>query len=97
MIYTNRKPLLYGDFYIDMQPDADFMGTTIALGSDEFKTRKKSSLSSSGWGLPDLSARLPLASAVSPDGPHHFSLPLQSPFPPCSFTSMACPLARPMA
>ena len=38
VIYTNRKPLLYGDFYIDMQPDADFMGTTIALGSDEFKT-----------------------------------------------------------
>ena len=38
VIYTNRKPLLYGDFYIDMQPDEDFMGTTIALGSDEFKT-----------------------------------------------------------
>ena len=38
VIYTNRKPLLYGDFYVDMQPDADFMGTTIALGSDEFKT-----------------------------------------------------------
>lgn len=38
VIYTNRKPLLYGDFYVDMQLDADFMGTTIALGSDEFKT-----------------------------------------------------------
>lgn len=38
VIYCNQKPLLYGDFYVDCQPSADFMGTTIELGSDEFKT-----------------------------------------------------------
>ncbi len=38
VVYTNQKALLYGDYFIDMQPDADFMGTAIELGSDEFKT-----------------------------------------------------------
>lgn len=38
VIYTNHKALLYGDFFIDMQPHKDFMGTSIQLGSDEFKT-----------------------------------------------------------
>jgi hypothetical protein len=30
--------LLYGDYFIDMLPDDNFMGTGIQLGSDEFKT-----------------------------------------------------------
>ncbi len=38
VIYTNRKDLLYGDYYIDAHPDKDFMGTTLEWGSDEFKT-----------------------------------------------------------
>ena len=38
VIFTNQKNLLYGDYFIDPQPHPDFMGTTIAFGSDEFKT-----------------------------------------------------------
>lgn len=38
VLYTNNKALLYGDFFIDTTPDDNFMGTTIQLGSDEFKT-----------------------------------------------------------
>ncbi len=38
VIYTNRKALLYGDYFIDAAPSPDFMGTGIALGSDDFKT-----------------------------------------------------------
>ena len=38
VIYTNRKALLYGDYFIDAAPDPDFMGTAIEFGSDEFKT-----------------------------------------------------------
>ena len=38
LIFTNQKNLLYGDYFIDPQPNPDFMGTTIAFGSDEFKT-----------------------------------------------------------
>lgn len=38
VIYTNQKSLLYGDFFIDMHPDENFLGTAIKLGSDEFKT-----------------------------------------------------------
>lgn len=38
VVYTDRKALLYGDYFIDPQPDTDFMGTTLAYGSDEFKS-----------------------------------------------------------
>lgn len=38
VIFTNQKKLLYGDYFIDARPDSNFMGTTIAYGSDEFKT-----------------------------------------------------------
>lgn len=38
VVYTNRKQLLYGDFFIDVRPCKDFLGTGIAFGSDEFKT-----------------------------------------------------------
>jgi predicted esterase YcpF (UPF0227 family) len=38
VVYTNQKALLYGDYFIDAKPSPDFMGTTIELGSDEFKT-----------------------------------------------------------
>lgn len=38
VLYTNNKALLYGDFFIDTTTDDNFMGTTIQLGSDEFKT-----------------------------------------------------------
>ena len=38
VVYTNRKALLYGDYFIDILPSPDFMGTGIALGSDSFKT-----------------------------------------------------------
>lgn len=38
VVYTNRKALLYGDYFIDATPSPDFMGTGIALGSDDFKT-----------------------------------------------------------
>ena len=38
ILFTNQKQLLYGDYFIDPQPCEGFMGTTIAYGSDEFKT-----------------------------------------------------------
>ena len=38
VIFTNRKDLLYGDYFVDSDPDSNFMGTAIAYGSDEFKT-----------------------------------------------------------
>lgn len=38
VIFCNQKQLLMGDYYIDCHPCPDFMGTTILLGSDEFKT-----------------------------------------------------------
>ena len=38
VIFTNRVPLLYGDYFISTAPSPDFMGTTIVWGSDEFKT-----------------------------------------------------------
>jgi 5'(3')-deoxyribonucleotidase len=38
IIFTNRKGLLYGDFFIDSNPSKSFMGTGIEYGSDEFKT-----------------------------------------------------------
>ncbi len=38
VVMTNRKALLYGDYFVDPHPDADFMGTNIAIGTDEFKT-----------------------------------------------------------
>ncbi|MCH3982075.1 MAG: esterase [Prevotella sp.] len=38
VIYTNQKQLLYGDYFIDPHPCEEFMGTTIQLGSDDFKT-----------------------------------------------------------
>lgn len=38
IIMTNRKALLYGDYFVDPHPDENFMGTNIAIGSDEFKT-----------------------------------------------------------
>lgn len=38
VIFANQKQLLYGDYFIDSTPCPDFMGTSIAYGSDEFKT-----------------------------------------------------------
>lgn len=38
VVFANQKQLLYGDFMIDARPCEGFMGTTIELGSDEFKT-----------------------------------------------------------
>ena len=38
VICCNQKALLYGDYFIDDDPDDAFMGTTLAYGSDEFKT-----------------------------------------------------------
>lgn len=38
VIYCNQRQLLMGDYYIDCRPCPDFMGTSIALGSDEFRT-----------------------------------------------------------
>lgn len=38
VIFTKQKNLLYGDYFIDTTPDENFMGTTIAFGSNEFKT-----------------------------------------------------------
>lgn len=38
VIYANQKPLLYGDFYIDMHPADGLLSTAIQLGSDDFKT-----------------------------------------------------------
>ena len=38
IIFANQKHLLAGDYLIDRQPYDNFMGTTIELGSDSFKT-----------------------------------------------------------
>lgn len=38
IIFTNQKRLLYGDYFIDYQPDKDFMGTAITFGSSDMKT-----------------------------------------------------------
>lgn len=38
VIYTNQPQLLYGDYFISPSQAADFMGTGISYGSDEFKT-----------------------------------------------------------
>lgn len=38
VVYTNCKPLLYGDFFIDTDPADNLLCTAIQLGSDEFKT-----------------------------------------------------------
>lgn len=38
IIFVNNKALLYGDYFIDMQPDEEFLGTAVQLGSDEMKT-----------------------------------------------------------
>ncbi len=38
VIFTNQKAQLYGDYFIDCHPDANFMGTGVELGSDDMKT-----------------------------------------------------------
>lgn len=38
IMYANNTALLYGDYKIDCNDDEGFMGTSICLGSDEFKT-----------------------------------------------------------
>ena len=41
IVFTNRKDLLYGDYFIDPSDDfgaADFVGTRIKFGDDTFKT-----------------------------------------------------------
>lgn len=41
LVFTNRKDLIYGDYFIDPSEEygaADFMGTLIKFGSDTFKT-----------------------------------------------------------
>ena len=38
VIFTNQKSLLYGDYFVDVRPSKNFMGATLAYGSDEFKT-----------------------------------------------------------
>lgn len=38
IIYTNQPSLLYGDYMVTPSPDDNFAGTSIAFGSDEFKT-----------------------------------------------------------
>lgn len=38
VVFTNMPKALIGDYYISCQPPRDFMGTTIAFGSDTFKT-----------------------------------------------------------
>lgn len=41
LVFTNRKDLIYGDYFIDPSDEygaADFMGTLIKFGSDTFKT-----------------------------------------------------------
>lgn len=38
VIFANQLPLLYGDYLIASTPRPDFMGTTVQIGSDEFKT-----------------------------------------------------------
>lgn len=38
IIFTNQPQLLYGDYFISCSEIQDFLGTTLCLGSDEFKT-----------------------------------------------------------
>lgn len=38
VVFTNQLPLLYGDYLIAPKACADFMGTCIEWGSDDFKT-----------------------------------------------------------
>lgn len=38
VIFANQMALLYGDYMISTRENADFMGTGIQLGTDEFKT-----------------------------------------------------------
>lgn len=38
VIFTNQKNLLYGDYIVDADETADFMGTKIVFGSDAFKS-----------------------------------------------------------
>ena len=38
LVFANRRALLYGDYLIAPSPCADFLGTVIEWGSDEFKT-----------------------------------------------------------
>lgn len=38
VILTNKRSLLYGDYFVAPRQQPDFMGTTIEWGSDEFKT-----------------------------------------------------------
>lgn len=38
VIFSNEVQLLYGDYLVSPAKSTDFMGTTIAWGSDEFKT-----------------------------------------------------------
>jgi len=38
LIFSNNKSLLYGDYFIDVNPDKNFMGTALQYRSSEFKT-----------------------------------------------------------
>lgn len=38
VVFCNKPQMLLGDYIIDMKEHPDFMGTSIRLGSDEFKT-----------------------------------------------------------
>ena len=38
VIFCRRKGLLYGDYFIDVHASDEFMGTTIEVGSSDFKT-----------------------------------------------------------
>jgi len=38
VVFCNKPQMLLGDYIIDMKEHSDFMGTSIRLGSDEFKT-----------------------------------------------------------
>lgn len=38
VVFTNHIPLLYGDYLITTSKTDNFLGTTIAFGSDDFKT-----------------------------------------------------------
>lgn len=38
VIFSNQVQLLYGDYLISQNPSGEFLGTTIQLGSEEFKT-----------------------------------------------------------
>lgn len=38
ILFANQRALLYGDYMISREDEGQFMGTTIQLGTDEFKT-----------------------------------------------------------